>query len=32
MPLKSPNGSRKYDNTLYLYLPSRCAIVLKRID
>ena len=21
-----------YNNTLYLYLPSRCAIVLKKID
>ena len=32
MPEKSPNGSRKYDSTLYLYLPSRCAVVLKKID
>ena len=32
MPGKSPNGSRKYDHTLYLYLPSRCALVLKKID
>ena len=29
---KSPNGNRKYDHTLYLYLPCRCAIVLKKID
>ena len=26
---KSANGSGKYDETLYLYLPSRCAVVLK---
>ena len=29
---KSPNGNRKYDHTLYLYLPSRCVLVLKKID
>ncbi len=29
---KSPNGNQKYDHTLYLYLPCRCAIVLKKID
>ncbi len=29
---KSPNGSGKYDDTLQLYLPSRCAVVLKKID
>lgn len=27
---KSPNGSQKYDCSLYLYLPCRCAIVLER--
>ena len=32
MAEKSPNGNRKYDHTLYLYLPCRCAIVLKKID
>ena len=32
MPEKSPNGNQKYDHTLYLYLPSRCALVLKKID
>ena len=32
MPEKSPNGNQKYDHTLYLYLPSRCAVVLKQID
>ena len=29
---KSANGDQKYDDTLYLYLPSRCAVVLKKID
>ena len=32
MPVKSPNGNQKYDHTLYLYLPSRCAVVLRKID
>ena len=32
VPQKSPNGNQKYDSTLYLYLPSRCAIVLKKED
>ena len=32
MDEKSPNGNRKYDHTLYLYIPSRCALVLKKID
>lgn len=27
---KSPNGNAAYEDTLYLYLPARCAIVLKR--
>ena len=31
LPEKSPNGNQSYDHTLYLYLPCRCAIVLKRI-
>ncbi len=26
---KCPNGNQEFDHTLYLYLPSRCAIVLK---
>ena len=26
---KSPNGSQLYEDTLYLYLPSRCAVVLQ---
>ena len=29
---RSENGSGKYDETLYLYLPNRCAVVLKKID
>lgn len=28
---KSPNGNAAYEDTLYLYLPARCAIVLKRL-
>lgn len=27
---KSPNGNQSFEDTLYLYLPSRCAIVLKK--
>ena len=29
---KSGNGNGRYDESLSLYLPSRCAIVLKKID
>ena len=29
---RSENGNGKYDETLFLYLPSRCAVVLKKID
>ncbi len=29
---KCPNGNQEFDHTLYLYLPSRCAVVLKKID
>lgn len=29
VPVKSPNGPQRYDDTLYLYLPSRCALVLQ---
>ena len=32
MPTKSDNGNGKYDDSLSLYLPSRVAIVLKKID
>ncbi len=28
----SENGNGKYDESLSLYLPSRCAVVLKKID
>ena len=28
---KSPNGNQDFDHTLYLYLPSRCALVLKKV-
>ena len=28
---RSPNGNQFFDHTLYMYLPSRCAIVLKKI-
>lgn len=30
MAEKSPNGNQDFDETLYLYLPSRCALVLKK--
>ncbi|MCM1176771.1 MAG: alpha-amylase family glycosyl hydrolase [Clostridium sp.] len=29
---KSANGAIEYDDTLFLYLPSRCALVLRKID
>ena len=29
---KSENGNGRYDETMFLYLPSRCAVVLKKID
>lgn len=29
---KSPNGNGRYDDTLSLYIPSRCALVLKKTD
>jgi 1,4-alpha-glucan branching enzyme len=29
---KSPNGNQDFDHTLYLYLPSRCALVLKKVQ
>lgn len=32
VPEKSENGNGKYDATLFLYLPSRCAVVLEKID
>ena len=27
---RCPNGNQDYDHTLYLYLPSRCALVLEK--
>ena len=29
---KSPNGNQDYEDTLFLYLPSRSALVLKKIN
>ena len=29
---KSPNGNQSYDSTLYLYLPARSAVVLKKVN
>ena len=29
---RSENGNGKYDETLSLYLPTRCAVVLKKVD
>jgi len=31
LPEKSPNGNQTFNHTLYLYLPSRCAVVLNKI-
>ncbi|MBO4263070.1 MAG: alpha amylase C-terminal domain-containing protein [Bacteroidales bacterium] len=30
LPGRCPNGNQGYDHTLYLYLPSRCALVCKK--
>ncbi len=30
--VKCPNGNRDFDGTLMLYLPSRCALVLKKVE
>ncbi len=30
-PEKCPNGNTSYDDTLKLYLPSRCAVVLEKV-
>ena len=32
VPVTSENGNGKYDESLSLYLPNRCAVVLKKID
>ena len=31
VPQKSPNGNQRFEDTLYLYLPARTALVLKKI-
>ena len=31
VPKKNPNGNGKYEDSLFLYLPSRCLIVLKKV-
>ena len=31
VPEKSPNGNPSFDDTLYLYLPSRCAAVYEKL-
>ena len=31
VPEKSPNGNPRYGDTLYLYLPARSAVVLKKL-
>jgi 1,4-alpha-glucan branching enzyme len=31
VPEKSPNGNPRYEDTLFLYLPSRSAVVLKKL-
>ncbi len=31
VPVKSPNGNPSFEDTLYLYLPSRCAAVYEKL-
>ena len=31
IPERCPNGNQAYDHTLRLYLPARCAVVLKKL-
>ena len=31
VPEKSPNGDQRFDHTLYLYLPARCAMVYEKL-
>ena len=31
IPEKCPNGNQAYSHTLKLYLPARCAVVLKQV-
>ena len=32
VPVKSENGNGRYEHSMSLYLPSRTALVLKKID
>ena len=32
VPEKSPNGDPSFDDTLYLYLPSRTVTVLRKVE
>jgi hypothetical protein len=32
VPEKNSNGDARYEDSLSLYLPSRCAVVLKKLD
>ena len=32
VPVKNENGNGKYSDSLSLYLPNRCAVVLKKLD
>ena len=32
VPVQSENGNGKYKDSMSLYLPGRCALVLKKID
>ncbi len=31
VPVKSPNGNPSFEDTLYLYLPGRCAMVYEKL-
>ncbi len=31
LPNRCPNGNQYYDHTMFLYLPSRCALVLRKV-
>ena len=31
VPERCPNGNQAYDHTLRVYLPARCAMVLKQV-
>ena len=32
VPVRSENGNGRDDSTMYLYLPCRCSVVLKKLD